>query len=166
MTQAFTTVYTALVYGIFYSFFESFPLVYPVMYGFNLGESSLPFLAVFVGLIVSMPAYCGYYYLFVEKSAKRNGFGPPEDRLIPGLWVCFCLPIGLFIFGSSFPNESTLLRFGADCKIRVDLRSCHSLDCQHYRCLLCNCWVLHYHTVALSVPPIHVSQVCRLALRR
>lgn len=69
------------------------------MYGFNLGESSLPFLSVLVGLAVCMPAYCGYYYWSVEPRVKINGFGPPEDRLIPGLWATFCVPVGLFIFG-------------------------------------------------------------------
>lgn len=98
-TQAFTTVYTALVYGVFYSFFESFPLVYIGMYNFNLGQASLPFLAVLVALLACMPAYFAYYYYIVEKRVKKIGFGPPEERLIPGLVATFFIPIGLFIFG-------------------------------------------------------------------
>ncbi|KAH7372210.1 major facilitator superfamily domain-containing protein [Cadophora sp. MPI-SDFR-AT-0126] len=95
---AFTTVYTALVYGIFYSFFESFPLVFPVIYGFNLGESQLPFLAVVVSLLFCIPPYCYYYYYIVEPRVKISGFGPPEERLIPGLIATFFVPAGLFLF--------------------------------------------------------------------
>ncbi|KAL2062206.1 hypothetical protein VTL71DRAFT_6472 [Oculimacula yallundae] len=95
---AFTTVYTALVYGVFYSFFESFALVFPVMYGFNLGESQLPFLAVVVSLLICIPLYSYYYYYIVEPRVKISGFGPPEERLIPGLIATFFVPAGLFLF--------------------------------------------------------------------
>jgi DHA1 family multidrug resistance protein-like MFS transporter len=103
--KAFTTLYTALVYGIFYSFFEAFPLVFPVLYGFNLGESSLPFLSVVVALLICMPAYCGYYYYVVEPQVKKTGFGPSEQRLIPGLVSAFFVPIGLFVFGMSSKSK-------------------------------------------------------------
>ncbi|KAE8442608.1 hypothetical protein EG329_003031 [Mollisiaceae sp. DMI_Dod_QoI] len=95
---AFTTIYTALVYGIFYSYFESFPLVFPVMYGFDLGESNLPFLSVVVSLLICVPLYCWYYLYIVEPRVKLNGFGPPEERLIPGLIATFFVPAGLFVF--------------------------------------------------------------------
>ena len=69
------------------------------MYGFNLGESSLPFLTVIVALAICMPAYCGYYYYIVEPEVKKNGFGAPEGRLVPGLVATFFVPIGLFVVG-------------------------------------------------------------------
>lgn len=69
------------------------------MYGFNLGESTLPFLSVIVALGISFPLYCGYYYWIVEPRVKISGFGPPEDRLIPGLWATLFVPVGLLIFG-------------------------------------------------------------------
>lgn len=103
---AFTTIYTALVYGIFYSYFESFPLVFPVMYSFNLGESNLPFLSVVVSLLICVPLYCWYYLYIVEPRVKLNGFGPPEERLIPGLIATFFVPAGLFIFGKSDQSMS------------------------------------------------------------
>ncbi|CZR63831.1 related to FLR1-Putative H+ antiporter regulated by yAP-1 and involved in multidrug resistance [Phialocephala subalpina] len=95
---AFTTIYTALIYGIFYSFFESFPLVFPVMYRFNLGESNLPFLSVVVALLICIPLYSAYYLVIVEPRVKVSGFGPPEERLIPGLVATFFVPAGLFLF--------------------------------------------------------------------
>jgi MFS transporter, DHA1 family, multidrug resistance protein len=83
------------------------------MYGFNLGESSLPFLSVVVALLLCVPSYCGYYYYIVEPQVEKSGFGPPEQRLIPGLIATFFVPAGLFVFGelSRVPhfctNEST-----------------------------------------------------------
>lgn len=71
------------------------------MYGFNLGESSLPFLSVVVALFICVPSYCGYYYYIVEPQVKKSGFGPPEQRLIPGLITTFFVPAGLFVFGKS-----------------------------------------------------------------
>ncbi|KAF2868490.1 benomyl/methotrexate resistance protein [Massariosphaeria phaeospora] len=96
---AFTAAYTALIYGIFYSFFEAFPLVYSAMYGFNLGELGLTFLAVTVGVVVSIAWYWWYIYTVVEPAIRENGLGAPERRLIPALFVTFLVPIGLFIFG-------------------------------------------------------------------
>ncbi|KAG0648126.1 Caffeine resistance 5 [Hyphodiscus hymeniophilus] len=46
-----------------------------------------------------MPSYCGYYYYIVEPRVKAQGFGPPKDRLIPGLVATFFVSAGLFIFG-------------------------------------------------------------------
>lgn len=96
---AFTAVYTALIYGIFYSFFEAFPLVYIAMYKFNLGEMGLTFLAITIGVIISITWYWWYIYYRVEPDIRANGLGAPERRLIPALFVTFFVPIGLFIFG-------------------------------------------------------------------
>jgi DHA1 family multidrug resistance protein-like MFS transporter len=76
-------------------------MVFPVMYGFNLGESSLPFLSVVVTLFPCAPLYCCYYYSIVEPRVLKNGFGPPEERLIPGLVTTLFIPAGLFLFGES-----------------------------------------------------------------
>lgn len=96
---AFTAIYTALIYGIFYSWFEAFPLVYNAMYGFNLGEMGLTFLSVTVGVIFSIAWYWWYIYTVVEPEIRDHGIGAPERRLIPGMFVTFLIPIGLFIFG-------------------------------------------------------------------
>lgn len=97
----FTTVYTALIYGIYYSFFESFPLVYPIIYGFNLGELGLGFLAVLVGLGSAVTVYCAYLYFVANPKMAQVESVPPEDRLRPGLFATFLIPVGLFLFGGS-----------------------------------------------------------------
>ncbi|KAJ9661720.1 hypothetical protein H2201_006391 [Coniosporium apollinis] len=95
---AFTALYTALVYGIFYSFFEVFPLVYIGMYGFNLGQMGLTFLAITVGVFVSIALYWSYVYWIVEPEIRKSGLGAPERRLIPALYASVLCPVGLFIY--------------------------------------------------------------------
>ncbi|KAK5677436.1 hypothetical protein LTS10_010008 [Elasticomyces elasticus] len=98
----FTTIYASLIYAIYYSFFEAFPLVYPVIYGFDLGQSSLPFLVTFVSLAFCIPAYCAYFALRVEPLMRtQSEFGLPEARLTPGVIASFSIPIGCFIFAWS-----------------------------------------------------------------
>ncbi|KAL6821571.1 major facilitator superfamily domain-containing protein [Trichoderma camerunense] len=94
----FTTIYISLVYATFYSFFESFPLVYPVIYGFNEGQTGLAFMSVIVGLVISIPAYCIYYYFWVEPKVLKDGWGKPEDRLKPAILGSYMIPVGVFIF--------------------------------------------------------------------
>lgn len=98
----FTTIYTALVYAIYYSFFESFPLVYIGIYDFNLGESGLPFLSVLVAVSIAAPSYSAWWYFAVQRPIAHKPLGPPEERLTPGLWASFLVPVGLFLFGE-FP---------------------------------------------------------------
>lgn len=97
----FTTVYLALTYGIYYSFFESFPLVFRDIYGFSLGSVGLAFLCVLVGLFVALGIICGYLYFIAPKRFANMDVIPPEERIWPGLFATFLIPIGLFIFGKS-----------------------------------------------------------------
>jgi DHA1 family multidrug resistance protein-like MFS transporter len=103
----FSTLYSALTYTIFYSFFEAFPIVYMGVYGFNSGEVGLVFVAAIVGQLLFVPAYM-LYLRIVKTRAVRGYQGPPEDRLIPALWACFLLPVGLLIFGRSAKQFSHL----------------------------------------------------------
>ena len=96
----FSTLYSALTYTIFYSFFEAVPIVYIGIYGFNTGEAGLAFVAAIIGQLIFVPAYIVYLRIVKARLAK-GPLGPPEDRLIPALWACILLPVGLLIFGTS-----------------------------------------------------------------
>lgn len=105
----FSTVYTSLVYAIFYSFFEAFPLVFSGVYDFRFTLSGLPFLGVFPGLFVAATLCVVSWHLQVVKPFRTEGFkafGTPEHRLVPALFACFWLPVGLFLFGMSFKGPS------------------------------------------------------------
>jgi DHA1 family multidrug resistance protein-like MFS transporter len=111
----FSTFYTGLVYGIYYSFFECFPIVYTQFYHFGFAVSSLPFLSVLIGLMISGPAYAAYWYWGVDKQVQRKGLaalGVAEDRLVPALFLCILIPGGLFLFGTylfSYGNNEHIL---------------------------------------------------------
>ncbi|KAK6444853.1 hypothetical protein FP744_10001101 [Trichoderma asperellum] len=97
----FSTVYTSLVYAIFYSFFEAFPLVFSGVYNFKFTLSGLPFLGVFPGLFVAATLSVVSWHFQVVKPFRTEGFkafGIPENRLVPALFACFWLPVGLFLF--------------------------------------------------------------------
>ncbi|KAL1880382.1 hypothetical protein Plec18167_003786 [Paecilomyces lecythidis] len=96
----FSTFYTGLTYGIYYSFFECFPMVYNDMYGFNLGQLGLAFLSVLVGLFVAVVLLCAYLNFIAPKRLGRfDPAGvPPEERIWPGLFATFLIPLGLYLF--------------------------------------------------------------------
>lgn len=96
----FSTLYSALNYTIFFSFFEAFPIVYIGVYGFNTGEAGLAFMAAILGQLLFVPIYMVYLRV-VKARVMRGLLGPPENRLIPALWACFLLPVGLLVFGKS-----------------------------------------------------------------
>lgn len=105
----FTSLYIGLMYGIFYSFFEVFPFVYATGlprastptngYGMNAGEVGLIFLSITVGVSIAIVAYVLYLKYSFEPAIRSRGLGAPEERLVPGLYSCFLVPVGLFIFG-------------------------------------------------------------------
>ena len=96
---AFTSVYTALMYALFYSFFEAFPLVYIDIYHFNLGELGVVFLSAAVGFGIGTLVYMSWIKWYSTPRIAKNGFGSPEDALLPGLGAAFLMPIGMFIYG-------------------------------------------------------------------
>lgn len=98
----FTTFFTALVYGIFYTYFEAFPLVYQGVYHFSPGTLSLAYLLCVVAQMVALPLYLAHWRYVVQPGMAKNGVGAPENFLKPGLYACFLLPAGLFIFGVFF----------------------------------------------------------------
>ena len=98
----FTTIYIALIYGTFYSFFESFPVVFQDIYGFDLGALGLAFCSLLAGLVIAVVGYCAYTYFIGAPRLARMESIPPEARMVPGLFACFLIPIGLFIFGEYF----------------------------------------------------------------
>jgi DHA1 family multidrug resistance protein-like MFS transporter len=94
----FTALYVALIYGIYYSFFEAFPIVYIDIHGFSLGSQALVYLSISVGITVGIAAYATWIRINWEPAVRTWNIGPPERRLIPGLFASFMLPIGLFLF--------------------------------------------------------------------
>jgi hypothetical protein len=86
---------------------SSFPIVYQGGKGYSSSKTGLMFIPIAVGVICS--AACAplvnKHYLKVAK--QYNGKPPAEVRLIPMMFSCWAIPIGLFIFAwTSYPRLS------------------------------------------------------------
>lgn len=95
---AFVNIYSSIVYAIYYSFFEVFPLVYGPMYGFNIGQTGVVFLCVFVACLLGIATYVSYLYFYLIPDIQAHGMRAQEHRLVPALICVFGPVIGLFIF--------------------------------------------------------------------
>ena len=90
-------IYIALLNAILFSSLDSFPLVFNGIYGFDLGETGLAFLGLFLGSVVGAPPM--FYYLRYNLPPNESGEIKPEKRLLPAIAGAFLVPISLLIFG-------------------------------------------------------------------
>lgn len=99
-------LYSAILLGILYLFFGAFPVVFVGNHGFNLWQSGLSFMGLFVGM--ALGACCAPIWgkirlrLMVKRQQELGAAAPvsePEDRL-PSIMVgAILVPIGIFWFG-------------------------------------------------------------------
>ena len=102
------SLYMAVLYGLLYMFFVAFPIVYVEGKGWSQGSTGLMFipLAFAVVLSAALSPLVNKHYISLCRKAP-NGKPPAEARLIPMMWSCWLVPIGLFIFAwSSYPQLS------------------------------------------------------------
>ncbi|KAK4556634.1 hypothetical protein LTR86_006205 [Recurvomyces mirabilis] len=99
------TLYISLVYGILYLIFFAFPISYEFDRGLEFGVSALPFIGIFVGVLIA----CVYIAwetvaVFTPKMHKAKTL-VPEERLPPMMAGSIILVIGLFWFAwTSLPS--------------------------------------------------------------
>ncbi|QLL33089.1 hypothetical protein HG536_0D06120 [Torulaspora globosa] len=91
-------LYIALCYGTFYLFFEAFPIVFIGIYNFTLVEVGLAYMGFCVGCVIAYGICLIFLSQYVAKKAARNEFSP-ELFMVLAMWVCFSLPLSLFLFG-------------------------------------------------------------------
>jgi DHA1 family multidrug resistance protein-like MFS transporter len=89
------TLYNSFMYGLPYLLFEAFPIEYDQHRDWALVESSLVFLAVLVGVVVSgcnKALYQPYFWKQLDKAHEEGKKNIPEARLPPmmlgGCVVC------------------------------------------------------------------------------
>ncbi|CCE87357.1 Piso0_005907 [Millerozyma farinosa CBS 7064] len=90
------TIYNSFVMGLMYLFLTEIPMIFgPGGYNFSDGVSSLPYLAILLG--VEIGALCNLYFekRYLEKVAKAGKL-VPEERLFAMLVGAICLPCGIF----------------------------------------------------------------------
>ncbi|KAI0843772.1 putative bicyclomycin resistance protein [Hypoxylon sp. FL0890] len=91
-------IFSAILLGVLYLFFGAFNLVFGDTYGFNLWQTGLCFLGIFVGMIVSSASDPIWRRINRRILERNNGIHEPEFRLPPAIAGAFLAPIGLFIF--------------------------------------------------------------------
>lgn len=92
-------VYASFVYALLYLTLEVFPIVYRQDRGFGPVVSTLPFLALFVGVLCSIGINLGNQPRYARKVAEAKGAPVPEARLPPMAIGGFLFTAGLFWFG-------------------------------------------------------------------
>ncbi|KAI5288395.1 hypothetical protein KEM54_005239 [Ascosphaera aggregata] len=101
----FISLYMSVLYGLLYMFFVAYPIVYVEGKGYSESITGLMFIPLAIGVVMSacFSPLINKHYLKVYN--KYNGKPPAEMRLIPMMWSCWFIPIGLFIFAwTSYPN--------------------------------------------------------------
>ncbi|EEA24079.1 Synaptic vesicle transporter SVOP [Talaromyces marneffei ATCC 18224] len=94
----FISLYMSVLYGLLYMFFVAYPIVYQEGKGYSPGITGLMFIPLAIGVVLSAMCapFVNKHYLKIH--AKYNGKPPAEIRLIPMMFSCWFVPIGLFIF--------------------------------------------------------------------
>lgn len=93
------SLFLSVVHGTLFLLFAAYPIVFEQTRGWRQGVASLPFLAIVVGIVLSL-----LYVALVDQSryarvvTRCNGNAPPEARLPPAMLGAAALPIGLFWF--------------------------------------------------------------------
>ena len=105
----FANIYTMALYGCYYSFFESFPQVYFYVYHFKEQDVGLAFLSISIGSALGLALYLPWARWW---SRNMHNLGPrqAEKCLLPAVYGSLLIPVGLFMFGASFPLETRLRR--------------------------------------------------------
>ncbi|EPE05923.1 multidrug resistant protein [Ophiostoma piceae UAMH 11346] len=92
------SLYMSVLYGLLYMFFVAFPIIYQGGKGYSSGKTGLMFIPVAVGVIASAALSPLVNLNYMKQVRKYNGKPPAEVRLIPMMFSCWFIPIGLFIF--------------------------------------------------------------------
>ncbi|KAJ5648760.1 MFS general substrate transporter [Penicillium lividum] len=92
-------LYASFVYALLYMTLEVFPIVFQEERGFSLVESSLPFLALFVGVIFAMFVNLANQPRYARLVDAAGGKPVPEARCAPMAIGGIIFAIGLFWFG-------------------------------------------------------------------
>jgi DHA1 family multidrug resistance protein-like MFS transporter len=99
------TLYMSLVYGILYLTFEAYPISFEMDRGWSPGLASLPFIAIFIGVVLACAIIGTFSKTWYAKRLIESGKLNPEDRLPPMIAGSLILPIGLFWFAwTSHPD--------------------------------------------------------------
>ncbi|KAI0426219.1 major facilitator superfamily domain-containing protein [Xylaria sp. FL1042] len=100
------SLYMSVLYGLLYMFFIAYPIVFGEGKGWSASLSGLTFIPLALGVVASAlcaPFINKHYVKIIAPYAGR--LPPAELRLIPMMFACWFIPIGLIIFAwTSYPR--------------------------------------------------------------
>lgn len=91
--------YASFVFGILYLTLEAFPIVFATIRGWGTVTSTLPFLSMFVGIVLALVINIGNQPRYKRLSRAAGGRAVPEARCPPMAIGGTLLVIGLFLLG-------------------------------------------------------------------
>lgn len=98
-------LFSAVLLGILYLFFGAFSLVFGDVYGFNLWQTGLAFLGIFVGMLAASATNPIWHSLYQRLLQRNRGTPEPEMWLLPAVMGAVLVPTGLFWFAwTSYPQ--------------------------------------------------------------
>ncbi|GAB7333003.1 hypothetical protein MBLNU13_g04698t1 [Cladosporium sp. NU13] len=106
---ALMSLYMAVVYGILYLLFTTFTFVFQEAYGFSESTVGLTYIGLGIGNFMGLAAL-GYSSDRILKrlTEKNGGKGKPEYRLPPLILGAPFIPAGLFVYGWTAQNASSV----------------------------------------------------------
>ncbi|RYO73587.1 hypothetical protein DL764_010551 [Monosporascus ibericus] len=98
-------VFSAILLGVLYLFFGAFGVIFGDNYGFNLWQTGISFLGIFVGMILCSATDPLWRLVHVRLIQRNKGVAEPEFRLPPAIAGALLVPIGLFWFAwTTYPH--------------------------------------------------------------
>jgi len=99
------TAYVSLVYGILYLIFFAYPYSFEQDREISFGTSSLPFISIFVGVLIACAGLVWETKVMFTPKLVRARKVIPEERLPPMMVGSVVLTVGLFWFAwTSYPS--------------------------------------------------------------
>ncbi|KAM3431447.1 hypothetical protein NHJ13734_007301 [Beauveria thailandica] len=98
-TLAFVAIYASFVYGLLFLTLEVFPIVFLEQRKYGTVVSTLPFLAIIVGVVCAILINLANQPIYIKAMKKNNGKPVPEARLPPIVIGSILFTTGIFWFG-------------------------------------------------------------------
>jgi DHA1 family multidrug resistance protein-like MFS transporter len=90
------SMYMSFIYGLVYALLGAYPYVFTHVYGMPAGMSALPFLGLFLGVVLALFFILCQHGSYTRKLEANNGKVVPEWRLGPAILGAVVFTIGLF----------------------------------------------------------------------
>jgi hypothetical protein len=132
------TLYAGFIFGLMYMTLEFYTIVYRELRGWSLVSSSLPFLAMFVGVLGALVVNLGWQPRYIRAVEAAGGKPVPEMRCPPMFVGGILFVIGLFLFGwtadPSIPWPASVVGCGLiGAGINVTFQQCINFLIDTYR---------------------------------